>query len=1042
MEFEVRVVRGIENCFVSLPLPLIQTLQSTSSSAFLPPTLPLELRSSSGKPWVVAWTGSASSSSAIEVSQQFAECIDLPDHAIVQVKALANLREATLVTIEPLTEDDWEVMELRSQHAETAILQQVQIVHEAMKFPLWLHGQNVVRFHVVSTLPNKSVVQLVEGTKVAVAPKRRKKIEHPSSSTGEHLVSKALLRVQDPDRRFVHRTNVKGFQLGVVLTSIVFIHPETARAHSFDSLQPVVMVPKLPVKESVKHNENDLLGLNSNSVLKERKNGISTLKKGCQAVVCVLLSESVAKGHVMLSESLRNQLRCSINRKDIPTLSLSPCQFKRSVKSRDLENGISDGRKSHRMKRMLLKTNSGPNVHIDCSVFSKVVDILFRESLDNEGKESNDDTWKGIKSLLHMWFLVQLDAIASYSGSKINALVLGSESLLHLVVQGFRSETIGDTQESTINLFERREGIEGLPLEILYTLSFDDGENFCAFELDFSQERLELLFEKLNMGDPVSFNSNEENSSYKGLNSVSSLGWMGTAASDAIARLTVLLSPASGTWFRSHDLPLPGHVLIYGPPGSGKTSLATAVAYSLQEHGDLLAHVVFVHCSELALEKPQAIRQALSSNISEALDHAPSLVVFDDLDSIFPSSSDSEGPQISNSSFALAKFLVDIIDEYAEKWSSLCGIAPIAFVASVQSLEKIPQSLTASGRFDYHVHLPAPAAAERMAILKHEVEKRSLRCSDDILLDVASKTIHAATSRLLPSNCVSGDDEQPILVRDDFSQAMHDFLPVAMRDITKTAPDGGRSGWEDVGGLTDIRNAIKEMIELPSKFPNIFAQAPLRLRSNVLLYGPPGCGKTHIVGAAAAACSLRFISVKGPELLNKYIGASEQAVRDIFSKATAAAPCLLFFDEFDSIAPKRGHDNTGVTDRVVNQFLTELDGVEVLTGVFVFAATSRPDLLDAALLRPGRLDRLLFCDFPSPRERLEILTVLSRKLAAVHELLDSEHSNEPGKRPIITDNLLKSVASKARPSVSDAEKQRLYDIYSQFLDSKKSVSGQ
>ncbi|RVW87830.1 Peroxisome biogenesis protein 1 [Vitis vinifera] len=130
------------------------------------------------------------------------------------------------------------------------------------------------------------------------------------------------------------------------------------------------------------------------------------------------------------------------------------------------------------------------------------------------------------------------------------------------------------------------------------------------------------------------------------------------------------------------------------------------------------------------------------------------------------------------------------------------------------------------------------------------------------------------------------------------------------------------------------------MIELPSKFPSIFAQSPLRLRSNVLLYGPPGCGKTHIVGAAAAACSLRFISVKGPELLNKYIGASEQAVRDIFLKASAASPCLLFFDEFDSIAPKRGHDNTGVTDRVVNQFLTELDGVEVLTGVFVFAATS------------------------------------------------------------------------------------------------------
>nr|GMD77864.1 peroxisome biogenesis protein 1 isoform X1 [Ipomoea batatas] len=264
------------------------------------------------------------------------------------------------------------------------------------------------------------------------------------------------------------------------------------------------------------------------------------------------------------------------------------------------------------------------------------------------------------------------------------------------------------------------------------------------------------------------------------------------------------------------------------------------------------------------------------------------------------------------------------------------------------------------------------------------------------------------------------------------------------------------------------------MIELPSKFPNIFSQAPLRMRSNVLLYGPPGCGKTHIVGAAAAACSLRFISVKGPELLNKYIGASEQAVRDIFSKAALAAPCLLFFDEFDSIAPKRGHDNTGVTDRVVNQFLTELDGVEVLTGVFVFAATSRPDLLDAALLRPGRLDRLLFCDFPSPRERLDILRVLSRKLPlesdvnleaiahmtegfsgadlqallsdaqleAVHDILNGENGEQSGKMPVITDTLLKRIASVAKPSVSENEKRRLYDIYSQFLDSKRSVASQ
>ncbi|XP_042027718.1 peroxisome biogenesis protein 1-like isoform X2 [Salvia splendens] len=223
----------------------------------------------------------------------------------------------------------------------------------------------------------------------------------------------------------------------------------------------------------------------------------------------------------------------------------------------------------------------------------------------------------------------------------------------------------------------------------------------------------------------------------------------------------------------------------------------------------------------------------------------------------------------------------------AGKQRSFCGTGP-----TVQSLTNFPQSLSCSGRFDFHINLHAPAAAERSAILKHEMEKRSLQCSDDLLSDIASKcdgydaydlkklvnrSVHAAIGRSLSADLGSKENRKPTLIRDDFQQAMENFLRVAMRDITKPATEGGRSGWEDVGGLNDIRNAIKEMIELPSKYPNIFAQAPLRLRSNVLLYGPAGCGKTHIVGAAAAACSLRFISVKGPELLNKYIGASEQA---------------------------------------------------------------------------------------------------------------------------------------------------------------------
>ncbi|CAK9170048.1 unnamed protein product, partial [Ilex paraguariensis] len=765
--------------------------------------------------------------------------------------------------------------------------------------------------------------------------------------------------------------------MGVVLTSAVFIHPDTAKKNSFNSLQLVDIVPRLPSKEIKKNHETDRPSVKSSSTAKEAKQEFH------QAIVRLLISESVAKGHIMVSESLRLYLRaglhswiyakgCNFNlKKDIPLFTLSPFQFKRFGKNDAGDNHgleVLDSHKNWKTKNSLLKTNSDTDMGIiDWSNHEKIVAALSYVPPSSEDGEAATkfNSRKGISSLLRAWCLAQIDTIVAHAGVDVSKLVLGNKMLLHFKVKNHKFAKHGKVQASYSSL-ESRNRIGEPSVDILYVLSASEeflrGEKTGVYELELDSgnrentnlRTLELLVETLHLGEGVSFHSVKERSSDKCFDTtISSLSWMGTVASDVTNRLTMLLSSASWMLFSTYDLPFPGHILLYGPPGSGKTLLASAVAKSVEEHEDILAHVIFVSCSRLTSEKSPTIRQALSGYLSEALDHAPSVVVFDDLDSIMLSFSESEGSQPSSSVVALTEFLTDIMDEYEEKRRSSCGVGPIAFIATAQSLTNIPQALSSSGRFDFHVQLPAPAAAERGALLKHEIQKRSLQCSDDILLDIASKcdgydaydleilvdrSVHAAIGRFLSGDLASGEHERPTLVMDDFLQAMQEFLPVAMRDITKP-PEGGRSGWEDVGGLSDIRNAIKEMIELPSKFPNIFAQAPLRMRSNVLLYGPPGCGKTHIVGAAAAACSLRFISVKGPELLNKYIGASEQAVRDIFSKAAAAAPCLLFFDEFDSIAPKRGHDNTGVTDRVVNQFLTELDGVEVLTGVFVFAAT-------------------------------------------------------------------------------------------------------
>lgn len=209
-------------------------------------------------------------------------------------------------------------------------------------------------------------------------------------------------------------------------------------------------------------------------------------------------------------------------------------------------------------------------------------------------------------------------------------------------------------------------------------------------------------------------------------------------------------------------------------------------------------------------------------------------------------------------------------------------------------------------------------------------------------------------------------------------ESQEGFVPISLRGVALSAST--THSWEDIGGLDDIKRNLRETVEWPTKYGFLFKNSPIRHRSGILLFGPSGCGKTLVASTIAKECGLNFISVKGPELLNKYIGQSEQSVRDVFSRAQSASPCVLFFDEFDSIAPRRGHDNTGVTDRVVNQFLTELDGVEGLTGVYVLAATSRPDLIDPALLRPGRLDKSYYIGYPDVDERERILIALSRKM--------------------------------------------------------------
>nr|CAD7396180.1 unnamed protein product [Timema poppensis] len=370
--------------------------------------------------------------------------------------------------------------------------------------------------------------------------------------------------------------------------------------------------------------------------------------------------------------------------------------------------------------------------------------------------------------------------------------------------------------------------------------------------------------------------------------------------------------------------------------------------------------------------------------LSQCVYYQPAVILFDDLDALLPI---CEGDEVSQDELyhsRLGSHLVELLEAY----QSLHYITVMATAMSIHKLHSSIISPRGQHIFKTILDIPEMDKLDRLEILSSIISQKSFNSTSSLDLDtVVNRTegyviqdlvdiVDKATFQSLRRSVVKR--EHPILLDQDFEEAIDNFVPLSLQGV-QFFHDSSRS-WDDVGGLKDVKQILVEVLQWPSQYPDLYAQCPLRHQSGVLLYGAPGTGKTLLAGVVAHECGLKFISVKGPELLSKYIGASEEAVRNIFQKAQSAKPCVLFFDEFDSLAPRRGHDSTGVTDRVVNQLLTQLDGVESLQGVWVIAATSRPDLLDPALLRPGRLDRAVLCPLPDEDDRLSILQSLSRRL--------------------------------------------------------------
>ncbi|MEA2055291.1 MAG: CDC48 family AAA ATPase, partial [Candidatus Thermoplasmatota archaeon] len=424
----------------------------------------------------------------------------------------------------------------------------------------------------------------------------------------------------------------------------------------------------------------------------------------------------------------------------------------------------------------------------------------------------------------------------------------------------------------------------------------------------------------------------------------------------------------------------PKGVLLHGPPGTGKTLIAKAVA---NESG---ASFYTINGPEIMSKFYGQSEENLRKIFEEAEKNAPSIIFIDEIDAIAPKRSEVHGEVERR-----------VVSQMLTLMDGLKGRGKLIVIGATNIPDSLDPALRRPGRFDREIRIDAPDANGRKEIL--QIHTRGMPKSKDCDLDGLAEITYgyvgadlAALAREAAMNALRKrlpeiDLEKPIPVdvlekmevtMEDFKNAHRGIEPSAMREFLIEVP---RVSWDDVGGLEEVKQQLQEAVEWPLTKPEVFKKMGIKPPRGVLLYGAPGTGKTLLAKAVAHESKANFISIKGPEVMSKWVGESEKAVRELFKKARQVAPTIVFLDELDSIAPMRG-TNTGshVTDSVVNQLLTSIDGLESMEGVVVLGATNRPDIIDQGLLRPGRFDRLVLIDAPDRKTRLEIFKIHSKEM--------------------------------------------------------------
>lgn len=447
------------------------------------------------------------------------------------------------------------------------------------------------------------------------------------------------------------------------------------------------------------------------------------------------------------------------------------------------------------------------------------------------------------------------------------------------------------------------------------------------------------------------------------------------------------------TLFKTLGVKPPRGVLLYGPPGSGKTLIARAVANETGAFFFLINGPEIM--SKMAGESEANLRKAFE----EAEKNAPSIIFIDEIDSIAPKREKANGEVERR-----------IVSQLLTLMDGLKARASVVVIGATNRPNSIDAALRRFGRFDREIDIGVPDENGRLEVMR--IHTRNMKLADDVDLESISKQTHGFVGADLAALCTEAamqcirekmeliDMEGETIdaevlssmnvTMEHFKYALGQSNPSSLRETVVEVPN---TSWADIGGLEDVKKELRELVQYPVEHPELYEKFGMSPPHGVLFYGPPGCGKTLLAKAVANECQANFISVKGPELLTMWFGESEANVREVFDKARGAAPCVLFFDELDSIAKARGGslgDAGGAGDRVMNQMLTEMDGVGAKKNVFIIGATNRPDIIDPALMRPGRLDQLIFIPLPDYLSRLSILKATLRKSPLAKDV-DIEH---------------------------------------------------